>query len=107
MEKGKIFKYVFLILLLLYLSIYFTSVSGYYEYKNYKKMSLTEEQIVKFEEDVKAGKDVSVEDYIVEEKKDYNNKIANAGKRISYTISDVMAKVLEESFKEISKFVTE
>ena len=107
MEKTKIFKFIFIVLLLLYLSLYFTGVSGYYEYKNYKKMSLTEEQIIKFEEDVKAGKDVNVEDYIVEEKKDYNNKIANAGKKISFTISGILSKVLSETFKEISKFVTE
>ena len=107
MEKGKIIKFIFVSLLLIYLSLYFTGVSGYYEYKNYKKMSLTEEQIIKFEEDVKAGKNVNVEDYIVEEKKDYNNKIANTGKKISFTISGIMSKVLTETFKEISKFVTE
>lgn len=107
MKKDNIFKVVFFILMLTYLTLYFAGVSGYYEYKNYKKMTLTEEQIIKFEQDVKDGKEVNVEDYIVEDKKYYNNKIANTGKKISFAISDTMTKVLSETFKTISKFVME
>lgn len=107
MKKDKIFKFAFCLLLLVYLTLYFSSISGYYEYKNYQKMTLTEEQIIKFEQDVKDGKEVNVEDYIVEERTDYNNKIADTGKRVSYTISDTMNKVLNKTFKVLSKFVTE
>lgn len=107
MKKDNIFKIVFCILMLTYLTLYFAGVSGYYEYKNYKKMVLTEEQINKFEEDVKEGKEINVEDYIVEEKNSHNNKIANAGKRLSFTISSSMSKVLTKCFKVISKFITE
>lgn len=107
MKADKIFKFVFCLLLLIYLTLYFTGVAGYYEYKNYKKMTLTEEQIEKFEEDVKNGKEVNVEDYIQEEKRDYNNKIANTGKKVSYTISNTLTKLLSSTFKHISKFITE
>jgi hypothetical protein len=107
MKKDNIFKIVFCILMLTYLTLYFAGVSGYYEYKNYKKMVLTEEQINKFEEDVKEGKEINVEDYIIEENSNHNNKIANTGKRLSFTISSSMSKVLTKCFKVISKFITE
>ena len=107
MKRDKIFKFVFITLLLVYLSLYFAGVAGYYEYRNYKKMSLTEEQIEKFEQDVKDGKEVNVEDYIIEDKKPENNKIANLGKRISFTISGVLTKTLSSGFKTLSKFITE
>ncbi len=107
MNREKIFKFVFVVLLLTYLSLYFAGVAGYYEYNNYKKMSLTEEQIEKFEQDVKDGKEVNVEDYIIEEKKVSNNKIANLGKKISFTISGSLSKVLSSGFKTLSNFITE
>lgn len=107
MKKDNIFKIVFCILLLVYLSLYFAGISGYYEYRNYKKMVLTEEQINRFEEDVKEGKEINVEDYIVEENNNHNNKIANAGKKLSFTISSSMSKVLTKCFKVISNFITE
>lgn len=107
MKKDKIFKGTLGLLLLVYLTLYFSSITGYYEYKNYKKMTLTEEQIIKFEQDVKEGKEVNVEDYIIEEEIVFNNKIANAGKKVSYTISDTMNKVLTKTFKLLAKFVAE
>lgn len=107
MKKDNIFKIIFCILILTYLTLYFAGISGYYEYKNYKKMVLTEEQILKFEEDVKEGKEINVDDYIVEENNNHNNKIANIGKRLSFTISSSMSKVLSKCFKVISKFIAE
>ena len=107
MKKDNLFKIIFCILMLIYLSLYFAGISGYYEYRNYKKMILTEEQINQFEEDVKEGKEINVEDYIVEEKNNHNNKIANAGKKLSFIISSSMSKVLTKCFKAISSFITE
>lgn len=107
MKKTDIFKFLFFFLLIVYVCLYFTSLAGYYEYKNYKKMTLTAEQIEKFEEDVKAGKEVDVEDYVVEEKKVFNNKIANVGRRLSYDISSTLSKVLTKTFKTLSKFIDE
>lgn len=107
MKKDKIFKAFFSLLLITYLVIYIASSSGYYEYKNYKKMTLTEEQIEKFEDDVKNGKEVNVEDYVVEENNIYDNRIAKVGKKLSFMISDTLTGVLSKSFKAISKFIVE
>lgn len=107
MKKTDIFKFIFFFLLIAYISLYFGSLSGYYEYKNYQKMTLTEEQIKRFEEDVKEGKEIDVEDYIVEEQPVHNNKIANTGKKLSYGISNALSKVLTKTFKTLSKFIDE
>ncbi len=107
MKKNNILKILFSLLLITYLTLYFSSVSGYYEYQNYKKMTLTQDQILKFEQDVKDGKKVDVEDYIQEEKTDYNNKIADTGKKFSYTVSNVMSNILTKAFSFLSKFITE
>lgn len=101
----KMIKPVFLLLFFFYFVLYILSAAGYYEYKNYEKMILTEEQIRKFEDDVKAGLDVDVTDYVKEKRVNHNNKIANTGKKLSFIISDIMKNGMIESFKVLSKLV--
>lgn len=101
----KIIKSLFILLFFSYTILYILSAAGYYEYKNYEKMILTEEQIKKFEEDVKAGVDVDLTDYVIEERVDQNNKIANTGKKLSVLISEVMTNGMNKSFKVLSKII--
>lgn len=105
MKKEQVFKSTLVLLIVIYLGLYFAASVGYYDYKSYEKVALTEEQIKKFEEDVKNGKEVNVDDYIVKEKRVYNNKIGKLGKRVSFTVSDTVSKVLSKSFKTLSKFI--
>ena len=56
-------------LFLSFLVLYFAQAGGYYEDVNNKKASLTEEKIKQFEEDVKNGKKIEVENYVVNIKK--------------------------------------
>lgn len=101
----KIIKPIFILLFFSYSMLYLLSAAGYYEYRNYEKMILTEEQIKKFESDVKQGLDVDVTDYIKEEKVNHNNKIANTGKKLSILVSNIMTSGMIESFKVLSKLV--
>ena len=48
-SNNRIFKFIFAIFLLSFIMIYVSEMTGYYEYKNYKKKALTAEQIKKFE----------------------------------------------------------
>lgn len=61
MKKTKvlnvIFKYLFLMSFITFLTIYLSQATGYYEYRQYKKKELTEEQII--EGDTKVFKIVS------------------------------------------------
>ena len=70
-HKINLFKGIFLILLFTFTTLYIASYNGYYEYSNNKKVTLTNEKIKEFEEDVKNGKKIDLENYIVMEK---NNK---------------------------------
>lgn len=107
MKRDKIFKGGFILLLITYLALFFTNAAGYYEYKNYDKMTLTNEQIKKFEQDVKNGKNIDIEEYLVKEQTIKNNKLASFGKKTSITISSTLSKVISKSFSYLGKFVKE
>ena len=74
-KKNKFFKILFMILFIIYITIYFSQLTGYYEYKNYQKTVLTRNQIKKFESDVKNGRDVKLENYVVNTNKHYQNNL--------------------------------
>ncbi len=90
----------------IYLSLYYLSVNGYYEYKEYNKMMLTEDAMKRFEEDVKNGKDISIDNYI-NEYKDYSNSVSNFGLKTGESLEKVMNKGLGGIFKVLSKLVTD
>ena len=48
-----------------FLVVYFSDITGYYQYQNYKKTTLTLEQIKKFEEDVASGKEIDINEYLI------------------------------------------
>ena len=49
----RIFKYVFVLAFIAFLTLYLSQATGYYEYENHQKATLTEEQIKQFEQDVR------------------------------------------------------
>ena len=87
----KIFHTFIWLLFISFLVLYFAQMNGYYEDLNNKKSYLTEEKIKQFEKDVKKVKKIEVENYVVNLKKDYGNKISSFGLFTS--------KVFSESFK--------
>ena len=84
---NKIFKILGLLIIVFFLSLYFSKYNNdYYENKN----DLTEEAIKKYEKDLKDGKNINSNNYKKEEK-NYNNKASiiglKASKLIEYTFS--------------------
>ncbi len=104
-KKNKIFKFIFMIFLMSFIVIYFSELTGYYEYENHKKATFTEEQIKKFEQDVKDGKEIDINNYLEIEDKKYNNKLSNFSNKFSNTISDIVQSGVDNTFKFLSKFV--
>lgn len=100
-HKINLFKGIFLILLFTFTTLYIASYNGYYEYSNNKKVTLTNEKIKEFEEDVKNGKKIDLENYIVMEK---NNK-KRIGLKLSLLIEKKTNKALRETFKVLSKMI--
>lgn len=106
-KKNKIFKFVFTLFFISFLVVYFSDLTGYYEYQNYKKAALTEEQIKKFESDVASGKEVDINEYLIVENNNYNNKLSNIASKVSEGISNIVKSGVDNTFKFLSKMVDE
>ena len=106
-KKNKIYKFIFYVFFISFLVIYFSELTGYYEYQNHQKKDLTEEQIKKFEEDVKSGKEVDINEYIIVDTRKYDNKLSKLASKLSDGISDIVNSGVEYTFKYISKLVDE
>ena len=92
---NKTIKIIGIVLFVMFLSVYFSRYNtNYYENRNV----LTEEAIVKFEQDIKEGKDISINTYLKEEK-DYNNKASTIGLKLSQCIEIGFKKSLKLLFK--------
>ena len=106
-KKNAIYKFIFLIFFISFLVIYLSEATGYYEYQNYKKTSLTEEQIKKFEEDIKNGEKVDINKYLIVDNRKYNNKLSKLASKLSDGISKIVNNSVEYTFKYISKLIEE
>ena len=106
-KKNWFLKFIFLIFFMSFIVVYFSELTGYYEYQNYKRKVFTQSQIEKFEEDVKNGNKVDINDYLILENANYNNNLSNVASKVSDGISKVVRKSVESVFKYISKLVDE
>ncbi len=108
-KQEKVFlnivKFCLLILFIVFCAIYFSQSGGFYEYELHKRQVFTAEKIKQFEQDVADGKDISIENYLEYEKKDYSNKASSAGLYLSKSIGNGIKKIIEGSFKMINKIV--
>jgi len=106
-KKFNIYKLVFYTFLISYSIIYFGYRTGYYEIQNYKKKSLTEEQIKKFEEDVANGKEIDINEYLVKDDIHYRNNLSTFTSKLSDNISYIVKSGVEATFKYLSKAIEE
>lgn len=106
MEKRyKVFKWSFILLFIIFITLYFSQLTGYYEYQNYQKMVMTEEQIKQFEQDIKEGKAVDIKDYTVNTVKNYDNSFSNLGLNLSKLISGLVKDGIIKVFDSIAGYV--
>ena len=104
---NNIFKITILATILIFLIMFFTSSSGYYEYELNKKTNLTNDAILKFEQDIKDGKEIDINNYIVQDNKDYSNKFSNAGISLSNKIKKIFSEGVKFIFNSIGDVVDE
>ncbi len=104
-EKKKHRFWIFLLILslIIYGGLYIANISGYYETSISKKTILTNENIKKFEQDIKSGKEVNINDYYEKNKKDYNNAVSKAGIKFSNGVEKFMTKGLSATLKLLGK----
>lgn len=91
----KIFKIICLIIIILFLSLYFSKYTNSY-YENQKV--LTDDAIKRFEKDIKDGKKIVASNYI-ENEKNYNNKISELGIKTSNIIESFFNNSLSYMMK--------
>ncbi len=91
-----------LILFIIFLIVYLTKESGYYQYKAHNKAILTEENIKRFEKDVEEGKNVTINDYVVSDYVDYSNSITDLGYNIGKFTENIMNKGIKKTLKILS-----
>jgi archaellum component FlaF (FlaF/FlaG flagellin family) len=88
-DKGKPFRIILISLFLIFLTLYISQETGYYEYQQQKKVTLTDEKIKEFEKDVADGKRIDIDNYLEDIEVDYNNGVSRAGLRLSKKIEDL------------------
>lgn len=99
MEKKKNkyvqqFKMFFIILCIIFICLYAISLNGYNN-QEYKKTLYTEEQIKRFENDVKNGKDINIDDYLTYDEIDYSNNFSKYGEKLSNAIDFIANKSIK------------
>lgn len=106
-KLNKIFRYAILVSFVTFFALYLSQSTGYFEYRNSKKVALTNKQIEQFEKDVKDGKKVDIEKYIDVNNKSYQNNISKAGLSISKVTEKTIQKIINSSFKVLGNLVGE
>lgn len=97
MDAEKLLKRSLIFLFVIFITIYIFYGNSYYNYDLHKKVELTNEQIEKFESDIKKNNNIDVNDYIKNTTKDYSNNMSDLG----LTFSNFTSKYVKESIKGI------
>ena len=103
---NKVVKFGFIGIVLVYLILFFSYENGYYERINQEKTLMTEEMIMKYEEDLKNGVDVSKNNYIVE-KNNYENVYTKASLKASFKFENFVDSFIKFIFKKVNDVVGE
>lgn len=105
--KNTLIKIVILSLVVFFLVLVFAEKSGYLKTKEEKNKILTEEQIEIFERDIAQGKKVDINDYVVDNYKDYTNDVSNNFYRVSLKLEKGVDGIIKFIFKGASKAVVD
>jgi len=100
----KIVKYIPIILIILFLALFYSYQNGYYEKYTRDKINLTNKNIEQFEQDILDGKDVSISDYL-EEEKSYETKTGTISLKVSSKLENIINNSIKLIFRKISNFV--
>jgi predicted negative regulator of RcsB-dependent stress response len=105
--RTKIFRISFIILFAVFLTVFVSNKYGYYEYQKHEQVTLTSEQIKKFEQDVKEGKIIDIESYVGEVNKNNQTKLSQTGLNISNSLANIVKTTVDGFFKYIDTVITQ
>jgi len=95
----KVYKYFISILFLFFIFLYFFG-GNIYGYKLTERKNLTIEQINKFENDIKNGVEIDLNDYLIKDKY-YGNAITEINGNISHVINAGLKKIFQYFLKKV------
>lgn len=104
---NKIFWKLFLALFIAFFALYVSEATGYYEFEQHKRVTLTQEKIKEFEKDIADGKNVDIKDYMGEREINYQTKISKAGLKISEGIGKYVQDGIEATFNFLNQIMEE
>ncbi len=104
---GKIFRFILISLFIIFVTLYLSQATGYYDYQQHKKVQLTEEKIKQFEEDVKEGKKIDIENYLETKEYNYRNGISQMGLKLSRNVSNYVKSSVDSVFRFLEKMLTD
>ena len=94
-KKSNIYIRILFVLIIVFICLYSIERNGFVE-KNYENKTLyTEEQIRKYENDVKSGAIMDDVDYHLNEVVDYSNESSRLGEKVSNLITKCSRKSIE------------
>lgn len=102
---NKVFWKIFLAFFIAYFALYVSEATGYYEFEQHKKTTLTQEKIKEFEKDVADGKKIDIDKYMGEKEINYQNKISKTGLYISENIGKYVQDGLESTFEFLNRMM--
>lgn len=105
MKINKVLKFISIITILIFLLSYFIEYSGYYEYNLQARKNLTEEQIKQFENDVKTGKAIDLNEYLTNTTIDYSNSLTRTTTEANLKLNEYLKRILTGGFNLLGKFV--
>lgn len=79
----KTFWIILSLLFAIFITLYISQATGYYDYEQYKKVELTKDKIALFEQDVKEGNPIDIDNYMEHISYDYNNNVSRTGLKLS------------------------
>ncbi len=104
-NANRVFRYLLFTFFIVFVSLYISQSTGYFEYRSSKKVALTKSQIEKFESDIKKGKKVDVDKYISFNNRSYQNGISKVGLSLSKMSEKYIQKIINGSFKLLGNLV--
>ena len=100
----RVIKLIPILLIVLFLALFYSYQNGYYEKYTRDKINLTNQKIEEFENDILEGKDITLSDYIEDEKK-YETKTGSVSLKVSNKVENIISKGIKFVFRKISAMV--
>ena len=103
--NKKIVKVTIYTIVIIFLCSYFIETTGYYEYNLQNRKNLTEEGIKQFEQDIKEGKEIDLNDYLATNNIDYSNELTRTTSQASIKLNNYLKEFLTNGFGIFEKLV--